>query len=138
MAILRFTAAQTFGIERVPPGRYGERQAVTSRTLPDDVIRFIQSSVPTIDALEILLFLVNRNGTPSSPADVSTSIGGVSVTESAVSRYFDLLRSQGVVAESPAGGYAYRPASADIEQAIVSLTRAYNERPVTLIRTVYG
>ena len=49
-----------------------------------------------------------------------------------------LLRAQGIFAETPDGRIRYRPDSPAMESAVGLLLRAYNERPVTLIRTVYA
>lgn len=60
------------------------------------------------------------------------------VTEPVVRESLALLRTQGILSESPEGNILYRPDSPALERALGLLVRAYNERPVTLIRTVYA
>jgi hypothetical protein len=109
---------------------------VHEKELPDDLIRFIHASVPSIDALEMLLFVVRQSGERCTVAQVNDAMRG-SVEESAVVSYLAQLVAQGVLTGSPANGYAYADAAPAITHVIDRLVRAYNERPVTLIRTVY-
>jgi hypothetical protein len=104
--------------------------------LPPEVVRLIHDSVPTVDALEILVMLACAPDATWSAADLHAKFSRVSETTMAM--YLKELAGQGIVLAEPSGGYRYRPASPAIEAAVAGLCKAYNERPVTLIRTVYS
>jgi hypothetical protein len=109
---------------------------VTENDLPEDLTRFIRMSVPSIDALEMLLFVVRRRGVPCAAADVAAALHG-SVSVPAVAHYLDELAVQHVLTGTRDAGYTYGGAPGDMTRVIDQLVKAYNERPVTLIRTVY-
>ena len=55
-----------------------------------------------------------------------------------VAEYLTIFLARGLVVEHPGAAFAFQPASLDTETAVLGLVKAYNERPVTLIRTVYA
>jgi hypothetical protein len=105
--------------------------------LPEEVRLLIQSSVPTIDALEVLLFLARHPGTPWRPSEIVNQMQPTVITEAAANEYIALFEEHGLVTAQPDGAFVYAPASPELEEAMVALMQAYNERPVTLIRVVY-
>lgn len=105
--------------------------------LPDDVLRLIQSSVPAIDALEVLVLLC-RGARSFTAKEIASGFPSINSPEPILAEYLRLLKSQGIVTESEGGSFAYHPAAADIEEAVMHLLSAYDERPVTLIRTIYA
>jgi hypothetical protein len=110
---------------------------VAERELPEDVRRLILASVPSLDALELLVGLVRRAPAIMTLAMLDEELGVRSIGREGIVRYFHSLQAQGIVAEGPPGLFGYRPASAEVDRSVQGLLRAYNERPVTLIRTVY-
>jgi DNA-binding transcriptional ArsR family regulator len=106
--------------------------------LPAEVRQLIYSSVPSIDALELLMQVVRQPDVPRSVRELITALRPAGVTEPVVRESLALLRIQGILSETPEGRILYRPDSPALERAIGLLLRAYNERPVTLIRTVYA
>ena len=58
--------------------------------------------------------------------------------EPVVGESLALLRAQGILSDGTDGKILCQPDSPAVETAIGLLLRAYNERPVTLIRTVYA
>ena len=108
---------------------------MTDPELPPEVLRLIHDSVPTVDALEILVTLACSPETVWSPVDLHAKIPRVS--ETTMGLYLKELAGQGIVLAEPEG-CRYQPASAAIAGAVSGLCKAYNERPVTLIRTVYS
>lgn len=88
-----------------------------------------------MDALETLVTLARKPDAIWSAEDLHVRIPRLSPTT--LGLYLTELAEQGIVA-AESGGFRYRPASPTIEAAIAGLCKAYNERPVTLIRTVYS
>ena len=110
---------------------------VVEAELPEDVRRLILASVPTLDALELLIGLVRRAPAIMTPDMLDRELGARRIGPEAITRYFQSLETQGILAEGPPGLFGYRPATGELDRAVQGLLRAYNERPVTLIRTVY-
>ncbi|MCI0579154.1 MAG: hypothetical protein L0332_06945 [Chloroflexi bacterium] len=106
--------------------------------LPEEVRHLIQSSVPTIDALEVLIFLVHHPDKHWQVKEIVTDMRPTVIAEPAVKEYLALFQSQGLIAGQEDGSFAYGPTSPDLETAVTALAKAYNERPVTLIRAVYA
>jgi hypothetical protein len=102
--------------------------------LPDTLLRFIQTCVPTFQAAQVLLFLVNYRDRDFAPEEIVTGMRPVVVRLSSVKEYTALFARHRVVIEH-AGRYRYS-APADLEHSVSELARAYNEQPVTLIRAV--
>ena len=106
--------------------------------LPAEVRQLIYSSVPSIDALEVLVQVVRSKDIPRTVPELIEALRPTEVTEPVVREALALLRTQGILSQSPEGEILYRPNSPALERALGLLVRAYNERPVTLIRTVYA
>ena len=106
--------------------------------LPAEVRELIYSSVPSIDALEVLIQVVRHQDTPRTLPELIEALQPTAVTEPIVREALALLRTQGILSETPDGKILCRPDSPALEHALGLLVRAYNERPVTLIRTVYA
>lgn len=105
--------------------------------LSEDVRRLIRASVPSLDALELLIGLVRRAPAIMSPEMMDRELSPRGLGLETITQYCQFLRMQGIVAEDPPGLFGYRPATPELDRAAQALLRAYNERPVTLIRTVY-
>lgn len=105
--------------------------------LPEEVRRLIQSTIPTIDALEVLMFLTRQSGVAWRPNEVVNQMQPTVIGEAAVRDYLVLFQVEGLMVSQADGSLLYRPATAQIEAAVQALIQAYNERPVTLIRAVY-
>jgi hypothetical protein len=104
--------------------------------LPDALLRFIELSIPTYQAAEVLLFLAARPERGWTAEEIVVGMRPVVITLPAVKEYLAIFKVRGIVKESE-GHFRYGPASVEIENAIGALAHAYNERPVTLIGTIY-
>ena len=83
----------------------------------DEFCRFVQASVPSVDAAELLVSAL-RNPLaglePGKPAEALHAAG--------------LLDGQ----------LRYRPASEELARHVATLAQAWDERPVTLVRLIYA
>jgi hypothetical protein len=111
---------------------------VSEPELPAEVRQLIYSSVPSIDALEVLVQVVRTKDTPRTVPELIEAMQPTAVAEPVVRESLALFRAQGILSGTPEGNILYRPDSPGLERALGLLVRAYNERPVTLIRTVYA
>jgi len=111
---------------------------VSPGELPEEVRRLIRSSVPSIDALECFLILVRHPERTWTVGDLVTVLRPTAIADQVVAAFLDGLRAHGLVVEREAGHFAYQAASPALATAVQGLLKAYHERPVTLIRTVYA
>jgi hypothetical protein len=111
---------------------------VNETELPAEVRQLIHTSVPSIDALEVFMQLLRPRDVPLTVPELIEAMRPAAVSDLVVRESVALLRAQGIFAETPDGRILYRPDSPAVESAVSLLLRAYNERPVTLIRTVYA
>jgi hypothetical protein len=102
--------------------------------LPELLLQFIHSSVPTYQAAEVLLFFAAHPDRSFTPEEVAVGMRPVVITVPAVKEYTRLFALRQLIVETD-GSYRYGP-SADLELRIGELAHAYNEKPVTLIRTI--
>lgn len=104
--------------------------------LSEEIRALIHSSVPDVDALELLIFLACQPPRVWTAEALGDAIRPME--ETALRQYLALFQEQKLVEPAGPGGVVYKPASAALASAVAGLCRAYNERPVTLIRTVYS
>lgn len=102
----------------------------------DEVRQLIASSVPNLDALEVLMFLARHPEQTWTAADLDGAVRPMKSSE--LRQYLILFVEQGLISASPPDGFQYRPRTPALESAAIALRKAYDERPVTLIRTVHA
>jgi hypothetical protein len=110
---------------------------MTTADLPELLLRFISSCIPTFPAAELLVFLSRHPDRRWSAEEIVNEVRPRVITVSAVSEYFALFKANGLMAESHDACFQYKPASDELKKAVRALGQAYDERPVTLIRTIY-
>jgi len=105
----------------------------------DDFCRFLQDAVPSVDAAELLLLLRRERARAwSSREAVAALAPGVALSESEVSRHLESYRARGLLVAEADGRLRYQPAAEPLAQHARTLDKVYRERPVTLIRVIYG
>jgi hypothetical protein len=104
--------------------------------LSEEIRALIYSSVPDLDALELLIFLACQTPRVWTAETLGDAIRPIK--ESALRQYLALFQEQELVQTPSPGDVVFKPANAALAAAVAGLCRAYNERPVTLIRTVYS
>jgi hypothetical protein len=102
---------------------------------PETLLRLLRSSVPSFAAAEVLLSMIEQPGKFWQAIDF-TKANEPSANMRQVEDYLNGFRSAGLVKKTKEG-YRFGPDSPDLEEAVAALQAAYNERPVTLIRTIY-
>jgi hypothetical protein len=107
---------------------------MTAAELSPVLVRFLQTSIPSFSAAEILLFLVDHGEQEWAPEAIVQAMQPTAVTLQEVEQALALFRAQGLVREQPPGRFRYAGTTA----AVAELAQAYRERPVTLIRTIYA
>lgn len=105
--------------------------------LSEEVRALIRSSVPTLEALELLLLLRHDPVHAWDPATLLDAVNTGRLTEPQVEAFLRHLLEGGLLVQEPDGRFRFHPASPDRAAAVEGLVKAYNEQPVTLVRTVY-
>ena len=105
----------------------------------DEFCNFVQTAIPTIEAVELLLALAARPGAwwdrSEIPAKLSPTLN---ITDAEATRYLEVFKARELLAVGPDQRIQYRPASPHIASQVQLLTQAYSQRPVTLIRMIYA
>ena len=104
----------------------------------DEFCRFLQTTVPSVDAAELLLRLQRDPARWWSAADIVTALKPASVTEADVTRTLDAFLARGLIAQGADKRVQFHPASEELDGYVRTLGQAYSERPVTLIRVIYA
>lgn len=103
--------------------------------LPQEIRELISASVPTLDALELLMTLAR---TSEQTWTLDQLLHGIPTLKPSEARqYLQLFVDRRLLTTSPEG-VQFAPGTPAVAQAMSALCRAYNERPVTLIRTIYA
>ena len=109
---------------------------MTAGDLSPSLLQLIRASVPTFSAAELLVFL-HRNPVRQWTAEqIVDAIRPVVIPLPAIRECLSHFLQQGLVTCS-GGAFTYAPQSEGQKESVGELSRAYDERPVTLIRTIY-
>ena len=105
----------------------------------DDFCRFLQTTIPAVDAAELLLLLRRTPQAATSVQELTRSLRpSVSITEAEAAKYLETFQARGLVAAGPDKRVQYRQASDELRMYGDMLALAYKARPVTLIRMIYA
>ena len=103
----------------------------------DAFCRFLQATIPSVEAAELLLLLARTVDKWWEPADAASAVGaGLSASDAA--RHAEQFAARGLVELSPERGVRFKAATPDAASLVETLAQAYKERPVTLIRVIYA
>ncbi len=105
---------------------------------PELLRSFIQETIPTVDAAELLIALARERDVAFQVPALLEAMRPTAVTEPAARRYLAHFQSRGLVEQNSNMSYQYKPANSELDAAVGALTRVYNERPVTLVRMIYA
>lgn len=104
----------------------------------DDFCRFLQTSVPSVDAAELLLLLLRDETRWWSAAEAAAALKPAALTEADVARYLETFVARSLIALGSDKRVQYHPENAELDRYVRTLAQAYSERPVTLIRVIYA
>jgi hypothetical protein len=105
---------------------------------PDDLCSFMQECTPSMEAVELLLLLARNPGRGWAPAELARALHPTVVTEQAARESLNGYVSCGLVERRPEGLYVYSQPPPHMSHIIAALEKAYNERPVSLVRLIYA
>jgi hypothetical protein len=102
----------------------------------DDFCRFLQTTIPAVEAAELLLVFL-RDPTRAWTVEELRRALGPGVDDVQAARYLQGFEGQ-LVARTESDMHRYQPATPELDGHVRKLERVYRERPVTLIRVIYG
>lgn len=105
---------------------------------PDDLCSFMQQCTPSVEAVELLLLLARNSGRAWTPSELSKALQPTVVTEQAVREAMNGYVVCGLVERQSEGVFVYSRPPPDLARVIAALEKAYNERPVSLVRLIYA
>ena len=95
--------------------------------------------MPSVDAAELLLVLASEPQRLWQPGELAAYLGMMAkVTDADVEHYLEQFRAAGLIAASHDGRVRYSPQDKCSVAHVEMLSLAYQERPVTLFRTIYA
>ena len=109
---------------------------MTNLDFPEALCIFIEDSVPTLEAAEVLITLSRNPARQWKPEDIMYQLQPTIIAESEIRKCLSLFRARGLVIENQDACFQYQPASEALDSTVSALAKAYNERPVTLIRLI--
>jgi len=104
---------------------------------PSTLVDFIRSSVPHFSAVELLVLLVERPKGAWDLVELENELNKRGISSATIAGHLALFLKRGLAESVSANRYCYFPANAEIAARVEMLVTAYNERPVSLIRTIY-
>jgi hypothetical protein len=111
---------------------------MTDPDFPQELRTFIQETIPNVEAAEVLLLLARERHAALGIDRVVEGLKPTAVDGVQVRRYLASFQERRLVSQEQDGTYRYAPASDALEDIVRGLAKAYNERPVTLVRLIYA
>lgn len=110
---------------------------MTLDNLSPHLVELLEKCIPTLEAVEVLLFLSARPGRPMLAGEISAGLEPLVIPPRETEEYLQILHQHGLLKQDLGGGYEYSPVTESLRTAVGALESAYHERPVTLIRAIY-
>ncbi|HEY4081366.1 MAG TPA: hypothetical protein VGM81_11765 [Burkholderiaceae bacterium] len=104
-----------------------------SESIPDDVRRFVLTSVPSVSYLEAMLIFRERAGAALTAADLAQALY---IEPQAAETLMHALRAAGIIAEEDAA-YRYAP-SATLKQTVDRLAIAYPRHLLGITQLIHN
>jgi hypothetical protein len=102
----------------------------------DAFCRFIQTTIPTVEAAELLLAFYREGGEPLNATRAAARLGpGSTLAAAEAAKLLEAFQSRGLLSKE---GDAFRYRAGNDAQFVEVLSQAYQERPVTLVRIIYA
>src|SRR5687768_3562686 len=119
--------------------RCDTKRSMEDADFSDDFCRFLQSTIPAVDAAELLLLLRRTPEKSWLTAELTAALRpSVPIPDADAAKYIELFQARNMVALGEDSRASYRPASEELRMYGDMLALAYKERPVTLIRMIYA
>jgi hypothetical protein len=105
---------------------------------PDELCSFMQLCTPSVEAVELLLLLARAPGREWTVPELAQALRPTVLSEGAVRDCLNAYVECGLVGKRPEARYAYSQPPPHVASVVAALEKAYNERPVSLVRLIYA
>lgn len=119
--------------EFFPPG-----SGVTEDDLPDGLVRFIRSTLPSYEATVLLVHIAREPARAWAMEELVAHMGPAFVSLEAARRHADHFERCGLVKRLARDRYRYAPRTDELRARVDELLDCYQHRPVTLVRVAYA
>jgi hypothetical protein len=105
--------------------------------LPEELRSFIRDNISDVESAELLLLLARH---PSRRFDLQAIINELRPThlsEPAARTILSGFRERGLVVQMNDDTYQYYPVIPQLDPLVSAFAKLYNERPVSVVRTIY-
>jgi hypothetical protein len=99
----------------------------------DDVLAFVQRSIKSVWALELLLLLRRDRQRTWRPEEMVLEMRS---SDAAVADALTGLRNIGFIAPDSAGPHAYQPASAQLDRIAGRIEEVYAAKPLAVVKAI--
>lgn len=110
------------------------RFTVSNQPISEKVTGFISRHIQSVEQLEILCLFVENPGQTWSEEEIYRSLQR---DRASVASKLRLFASQKIIALDSTGRYRLNLAGADLGATVTDLVKAYRERPVAVIESIY-
>ncbi len=104
----------------------------------DEFCQFVQAAVPSVQAAELLTLLQQEPERAWTPAELQARLRISGLPDAETARLLQIFESRGLLAAGPDRLLRLGLADPALAAHVHTLARAYEERPVTLIRMIYA
>lgn len=111
---------------------------MTDPDFPEDLRSFIQEYISNVDAAELLIVLARDPERKYRLSELIDALRPSVLSEAAARRHLAHFSAQGFVVAEGTDVFQYSAVTPGLDAAVRALTKAYNERPVTLVRMIYA
>jgi hypothetical protein len=108
---------------------------MTKIPVPDDVRRFLLTSVPSVPYLEALLLL---RADPASTWDAFKVAGRLYIGEAQALEMLQNLVAAGIVMRTPEGHFCFRPATPELRDVIDTVAATYASNLVGVTELIHS
>lgn len=104
---------------------------------PQEIARFVEANIESVDQLEILRVLAANPETAWNVAALAREIHG---RPELIALHLNSLDGRGLLTVSRTAevSYRYGATTPELQEKVHRLLKSYNERPVTMIKLVYA
>jgi hypothetical protein len=121
---------------RGPRRRVHHAGFMTDSPLSQDLTDFIRSTLPTLQAAELLIVVARDPTRAWTPQALMESMPSSTLTREAASEFLRHFARAGLVRDQGDETFRFDPASEELRGVVAMLADAYDHRPVTLIRVI--
>jgi hypothetical protein len=108
---------------------------LVAKDLPAPVIAFIREAIDSVEQLEVLLLL---EASPEQSWTIPGIYEKLRSNPESIRLRLERLLAQGLVRQEQTGQFRYAAPTPELAQTIRDLARAYAERRVTIIETIFA